>query len=229
MRIVSLSAQKREDKGTRVAKRLRRNGRIPAVLYGAGGKHLLLTVSKHDFSKVLHTKVGEHAMVELHLENSDGEGKILTIIKEVQHDPITDYVIHADFVQIRPDVPIEFVLPIEFLGTPAGVKSGGIFTPLVRELTILCAPQDAPESIPIDVSMLEVGHSIHIKDISISNAKILHQPEMAVATVVLPRVAEEAKPVEPAPVECAEAEAPAEGEEQPRQDKDKEKEKRKKV
>lgn len=228
MQFVSLNARKRDVKGSSSARRIRRTGEIPAVVYGAGGEHLLLVISKQAFSKILHTKAGEHAMVELRIDGGNGEEKLLTIIKEVQHDPITDYVIHVDFEQIRPDVPVEFNLPIEFVGTPAGVKNGGVFTPLLRELTILCTPLDAPDSITVDVSGVEIGHSVHVKDISIPNAKILHSPEMPIATVILPKAVEEAKPREEAAPEGEEKkpEETAAGGEQPAKEKEKEKEKK---
>lgn len=197
MKSFPLEAEIREKRGSREARRMRRQGFIPAVLYGEGIEPLALKVSKKEFSKILHHSAGEHAMVELVVKSNGEEKRYLSVIKEVQHDPVTDLVIHADFEYVHPEKPIHMVLPIEFEGTPIGVKKGGIFTPHLHELEVVCKAADAPEVIRIDVSEIDLGDSLHIKDISIPNVEIRHDPEETVASVVKPRGLE----VEEAPAE----------------------------
>ncbi len=195
MKTIPLSAEVRTEMGSRASRRMRRAGYIPAVLYGPGIEPLPLKVVKQEFSKIMHSRAGEHAMVELIVKTPEGEKKYLSVIKEVQHDPVTDFIIHADFEYVHPEKPVHLVLPIEFVGTPEGVKKGGIFTPHLHELEVVCKVADAPEVIEIDVSGIDLGESLHIKDLSIPNVEIRHDPEETVASVVKPRgleVAEEA-------------------------------------
>ena len=210
MRSVPLAAEIRREKGSRASRRMRREGFIPAVLYGEGIEPMPLKIFKQEFSKIMHSRAGEHSMVELVVKTPEGEKRYLSVIKEVQHDPVTDFIIHADFEYVHPDKPIHLTLPVEFVGTPEGVKVGGIFTPHLHELDVVCRVADAPEVIEIDVSGIGLGESLHIKDLSIPNVKIHHDPEETVASVVKPRG-----------LEVAET---AEEEEQPEEQKEAEKE-----
>jgi len=187
MKGIPLDAQVRERMGSRESRRLRREGFIPAVLYGIEGEHILLKVLKKEFSKIMHTRSGEHSMVELHY-NENGEKRILlSIIKEIQHDPVSDLIIHADFEHIDPDKPVAFVLPIEYLGTPEGVKKGGIFAAHLHELHVLCTANEAPEVIEIDINEIDLNESLHVKDISILDLTISNDPNETLAAVVRPR------------------------------------------
>ncbi len=205
MKGIPLKAYPRSEVGSRASRRLRRQGFVPAILYGPGEEPVPLKIPKNELSHVVHARAGEHAMVELHIERNGGEDVVLTVIKEVQHDPVTDLIIHADFVHIHPGRPIAFKLPVEFVGTPLGVKKGGVFTAHLDELEVMCTPQDAPEVIEIDVSNIDLGESLHVKDVSVPNVKILNDPDEVVATVVRPRgvveAKEEAAPEETAPEE----------------------------
>ncbi|MCD6594136.1 50S ribosomal protein L25 [bacterium] len=213
MKGIPLKAEIREMQGSRESRRLRKQGFIPAILYGAEGKHLLLKIFKKDFSKIMHTRSAEHSMVELQINDGNSESNHLSVIKKIQHDPVSDLIIHADFEYVKLGKPISFIVPIEFIGTPVGVKEGGIFTPHIHELEILCAPKDMPEVIEIDVNEVDLGNSIHIRDISVQNAEIQHDPDETIASIVKPRGLEVAEVTEE--VEISEEEAAQEGEEKP--------------
>ena len=197
MRGIPLKAEIRVRKGSAESRRIRREDYIPAVLYGKDMEPLPIKVPKPEISKIVHSRAGEHSMVELQIE-SDGETqKILSVIKEVQHDPLTDLIIHADFERIQLGKPVVFTVPIEFVGTPVGVKMGGVFAPHLHEIEIKCKPMDAPEVVEVDVSNIELGDSMHIRDISIPNAEIINLPDETIVSVIKPRIAvEEEKPEE---------------------------------
>lgn len=199
MKGIPLKAIRREVGGSAQARRLRKAGYIPAVVYGVGEKPLSISVPKKDFSKIVYSHLGEHAMVILEVEGEGEKKSIPSIIREVQHDPTSDLIIHADFEHVRLDKPIFMVLPLEFIGTPIGVKKGGIFMPHLHEIEVLCAPNDAPDVVEIDIEKLELGSTIHIANISIPNARILHSPDETIASVVKQRgIIEEAPKAETA-------------------------------
>ncbi|RKZ34834.1 50S ribosomal protein L25 [bacterium] len=213
MKSIPLKAEVRERTGSNEVRRLRKEGFIPAVFYGPGDVHILLKIFKKDFSKIIHTRAGEHAMVELHIQNETGEEKYLSVIKEIQHDPVSDLIIHADFEHIQMDKPFLFRLPIEFVGTPVGVTEGGVFAPHLYEIDVICAPKDVPDIVEVDVSEIALGDSIHIKDISIPNGEIKNDPEETIATVVKPRGIEEVVEEAEEELELVEGEEVAEVEE----------------
>ena len=219
-----LTGEVREERGSRAARRLRRAGYVPAVVYGDGKEALPIKVSKHELSHIMHSRAGEHALVELKIK---GEGKrakkYLTIIKDVQHDPVTDTIIHADFEKVSLKKPVSFKLPIEFVGVAVGVKKGGVLTPHLHELEVLAKPADAPEVIRVDVSNIELGESLYVKDIVIENVKIISDPEEVVVTVVKPRGVVEEAPAEVA--EKEEAEEKAEEKEKEKEEKEESSEK----
>ncbi|RKZ28016.1 50S ribosomal protein L25 [bacterium] len=212
MKSIQLKAEIRKLRGSRESRRLRRTGFIPAVLYGSEGEHLLLKIFKKDFSKIIRSRSGEYSMVELLINDGNKETSHLSVIKNIQHDPVSDLVIHADFEYVQLGKPISFIVPIEFVGTPIGVKEGGIFTPHLHELKILCAPKDMPEVVEINVENIDLGESIHIKDISIPNAEIQHDPDETIASIVKPRGLEVSEVKEEEAEEAEEEKAEGEGE-----------------
>src|SRR3989339_1434410 len=156
MKEVILEAQARDISTKHTLKDMRNKGMIPAVFYGRGEKSISLTIDAKKFDEILHAG-GSNVLVNLKM---GGESKT-AIIKEMQRDVISRKPIHVDFRMISMKEKIEVGVPVHILGIAPGVKlSGGVMEHLIREIKVSCLPTDIPQSIDIDVSKLEIGHSI---------------------------------------------------------------------
>jgi len=207
MELQNLKVKSRNDGGKGASRRARRTGEIPAVLYGGenGGAEPLL-IDHRSFIHLLNGVQGEHAIVQLESDDKpDLNGPAL--VKEVQHDPVKGHILHADFLRIRLDVKINTVVPVYLEGRSKGVVEGGLMDHQLREIEVECLALDVPEYVIVDVTAMEVGDSIHVSDINVSErVTILTDPERAIAAVHAPRVAKTAAEEE------AEEEAAAEEE-----------------
>lgn len=186
---IVLNASLREEQGKKV-KALRRQGQIPAVVYGHGLKPQSLKVSALDFGRVFQ-KAGENTLVELSI---DGGKAANVIIADIQQDPITNRFTHADFFQVRMDEKIEAAIPLEFQGEAPAVKElGGIFLRTVEAVEVECLPADLPHSIEVDITILKTfDDHIKLSDLKVpTKVKILGEPEMIIASVERPRTEEE--------------------------------------
>jgi len=239
---LKLNAQVRSDKGTRKSKRLRKQGIVPAVLYGVDMENLALGIDDKELNKVLHGKGGGHALIDLQVGRGSSEGPLdkTVIIKEIQRDHLRDSILHVDFAAISLTEKLVTQVAVVDFGEAVGVTQGGILEHIIRELEVECLPTDIPEKISVDVSGLAIGKSIRVGDIaSPPGVKILDDPSLIVITVSVPKVevekeevaAEEAAAAEGAPAEGEEKKAEGEKEEakgkEKEQSKDKSKEKSK--
>jgi large subunit ribosomal protein L25 len=204
---VSLSAEAREGRGKGVARKLRATGRIPAVVYGRGRESQAVSLDPAALSKLLR---GSHSGVNTLIDLSLGGRESVVLVRDIQKDPVSGRWVHADLYEVDLTRTIEVQVPLHLIGKPAGIELGGILDHPLREVTVECLPRAIPDSIDVDVSALGVGDSIHVRDLTLpEGTRILSDPDLAVASVVLPK-AEEEKVVEAAPAEGAAA-APAEG------------------
>ncbi|RMF61341.1 MAG: 50S ribosomal protein L25 [Calditrichaeota bacterium] len=202
-----IEAKRREQFGSRFARRFRRQGLIPAVFYFRGDDALSLLLDSKQITQFLgHT----HGLIDLQIEGEKSPRKC--VVKDVQYDPLTDQVVHVDFLGITMGEKIEVTVQLKLIGTPVGVKQGGILEHLTRELEIECFPRHLPDHLEVDVSELNVGDSIQVKDLNFENITILNDPNETIALVELPKAAISAE--EEAAAEEAAAEAAAEGEEE---------------
>ena len=222
----SLTARVRGGTGKEVAKKVRQQGMIPAVLYGPKTNPMNLMLDPEELLKAISTEAGENTLIDLSIE---GEKDRVVLLRELQIDPVSRQHLHADLYEVPLDKKITVPVPIHLLGTPVGVKEGGILDQIRREIPVSCLPTEIPEHIDIDVSELKIHGTIHIKDLTFpEGVESEEEDELTVATVLAPRIEEipVAAPVE----EGAEAAAPAEGEkaetEKAKEDKDAEKEKK---
>ncbi len=184
MKQVTLKVSKREKTGKEVAKKLRKAGFIPAILYGKEIEPTPLTIKYSEFEKIYKRYKGEAVIYTLEFENGALSRK-QAILKEIQRHPVTDMIIHVDFQAIEEGKPIEIKVPLEFVGKPVGVTKGGVLEIMLHELTIECLPSDIPDKITVDLSSLDVGDSLHVSDIKVpENIKVVDSPEETVATVV---------------------------------------------
>jgi large subunit ribosomal protein L25 len=206
MATAELRARLREDIGKEAAKRVRRGGDVPGVLYGEGNAPVSLVVSSKEFYHVTHTRAGSNVILDLKIDGSD-RGECKAIVREIQYHPVRRDVLHVDFQEISMTKPVHVSIPVEPSGEAVGVKTkGGILELLHREVEIRCLPTDIPESIRVNVAELDVGDSIQVKDLTVDAGVIIDEPETTVITIVAPTVIEEKRPAE----EEVEGEVPAE-------------------
>lgn len=195
-----INAHLRTETGKSVAKRLRSEGRIPAVMYDNTGKTSLLDIDEADFTK-LFQKITESTLIEVNVE---GGKKIVAFVKDVQYNIISNKLTHVDLYEIETGKIIRTKIRVRLSGSPEGVRSGGVLEAGIPEIEVECLPKDLPERIVVDVSGLQLNHSIHVKDVKVADGvKVLTDPHQTLAT--LKYIKEEVA----APV--AAAEVPAEG------------------
>ncbi|HKX18125.1 MAG TPA: 50S ribosomal protein L25 [bacterium] len=208
MERVSLSAQVREATGKSGAKRARREGQIPAVVYGRGRTPRVVSVGRKDLVSALQT-AGRNALIDLRIAQDGDAQTEVVMIEEIQRDHIRREILHVDLHLISLTEAIEVSVPVVLSGTPEGVTSGGgVLEQVHREIEVKCLPTQIPDRFTVDVSGLRVGGSIHVSDLKVAEGiEILTPPEEVIAAVVAAAAEEEA-----APAAAAEGEAPAEPE-----------------
>lgn len=168
---------------------MRRQGLIPAVVYGEKDPSLSIIVDKKTFLKALHNEMGAHALFSLTMDTKEPQ---LVIVKERQRDMLSGEIIHIDFQRISLNKKIEVDVAIKLLGEAPGVKEGGLVEIPMHTIHISCFPQDIPQHIPVDISSLAIGFSLHIKDIVFPEGlTVLADPESVVVHVAEPPKEEE--------------------------------------
>ncbi|HEY9113795.1 MAG TPA: 50S ribosomal protein L25/general stress protein Ctc [Bacteroidales bacterium] len=181
MKTVSLSGTLRAYVGKKDAKKHRREGNVPCVLYG-GKEQVHFIVNDFEFGKLIFTP-------EVNLVNLDIEGKTtLAILQDVQYHPVTDKVLHADFLVVTDDKPITVALPIKTSGVSPGVLAGGKMHMKMRKLVVKGLVNKVPEIITIDISKMTIGSSIKVKDIQVDGLTFLNVPSAVVVSVKTARV-----------------------------------------
>jgi len=192
---VTLQAEKRDRAGKGVARSLRREGFIPAVLYRAG-QSIPLKMRRKELASFISSTAGEQVMVNLEFPDGD---KRLALVKDFQVDPIRGELLHTDFFEVLLTEKVRVTVAVSTTGEPVGVKrDGGILQHGIREIEIECLPDKIPGHITVDVSSLGLGKSIHVGDLSLGeDIKILTDPEEVIATVTAAVAEEAAAPVAP--------------------------------
>jgi large subunit ribosomal protein L25 len=216
MDFVQIEVTRREKIGSGVAARLRREGRVPVVLYGLKKETLPLVVTDNDLQRFLRTG---NRLVELKL---DGNTRT-AILREVQYDPISDHILHVDFVRVDKDREIEDSVPVIYKGRAKGAGEGGVFQSLRDHVDVRCRPADLPKEIVLEVDHLGLHEGIHARDIKLPAGVALVTPPAALMCVVTmvkvevaPAVPAEGAPAEPELIgrkEAAEEGAEAGGDE----------------
>ena len=192
MPVIPLTGARREGLGKGGARKARAAGRIPAIIYGHGKAGIPVSVGARDFELALRHHKGGNPIVNLALEGSE----YTALIRDVQYDPLSRDILHLDFQHISLTETVEVRVGLRLIGLPVGVKdSGGILEHILRDIEVRCLPTAIPGAIELDVSALNIGDSIHVRDIQVPDVVILTDGDAAVATVVPPTVMEE-KPAE---------------------------------
>lgn len=190
---ITIRAEPRNAKGSTAARRTRRAGHLPGVVYGEGKPALAVQVPAHEFEKMLHRHTGEHLIMDLVV---GGETRKV-LLQELQRNPLTGHLMHVDFHEISMSKKLRIEVPITLVGTPIGVsQQGGILDHLLRQVEIECLPADIPEQIAVDVSGLEVGKHLSVRDIRLDPARytVITAGDIAIAAVSMPKAEEEAAP-----------------------------------
>ena len=196
----TLEATARDTFGKNEARRTRREGKVPAVLYGGDGKEATpIAVEPRALLKILHSDSGQNTLIALKLA---GAGDTRVLVKDFQLDPITHHVLHADFYRVAMDKVLQVTIPVTVHGEPKGVKQqGGILEFIRREIEIECLPGDIPEHVDIDVSELMLHQGIRVRDVATDPKwKPITEGDAMLVHVIMPK-AEEA----PAPEAAAAA------------------------
>jgi large subunit ribosomal protein L25 len=209
---IELNAKIRKTTGNGPARSLRREGMVPAVIYGPGSPPVMLSVNVRDFEHVVQRGNIRRTIFALSIQNGGTVTKP-AVIKELQTHPVTGQFLHVDFYEIDMNRKLRVLIPVLPKGKAKGEEVGGMLQIVEREIAVLCLPQEIPDGLELDVSALGIGDALHVKDIALPGGVELPPGDnYTVVTVVSPKA--EAVPT-PAPVEGEEAEAaeaPAEGE-----------------
>ncbi len=205
MEFIQIEVAPREALGTANANRLRRDGNIPAVLYGMQKRNLALTISGAEVDRFMRT--GSH-LVELRL----GDQVRPAILREMQVDATTDSILHIDFHRVDHDAEVETEIPIVFKGHAAGEREGGMFQALENSVMVRARPRDLPREYVIDINEMHVGDTVTVGTFEAGKGVVLTQtPDTLIAQVTIPKLAVEEEEAE---VEAVEAEAGEEAAEQ---------------
>jgi len=207
---IKLSATSRTEKGKGVAKRLRREGKLPAVVYGHKTAPIALTIDSKQLLKLIVEGKSEHKLFSLSIEGNGTPLEKTVMIKELQIDPLKRNFLHVDFFEVAMDEEITLSLVIKLVGEAPGVEMGGVLQQVRREIEIRCLPSQIPDTVEVDVSTLNIGDSVHLNDIQLpEGVKVLDDADLTIATVLAPTVEKEVAPGE-AEGEVAEEAAAAE-------------------
>jgi large subunit ribosomal protein L25 len=191
MEKVVLEAKKRTkiNKASRSA--LRKEGRVPAIYYSKHHDPLAIDLSERALKPLVFTS--KTHLLSLNLE---GQEELECIIKDVQFDPVTEKIVHVDLLGLKKGEKIQIEVPVQLVGTPAGIKEGGVLQHTLHKIEIECLPVNIPEHVEINVSDLKLGHSIHAGDLKFDNFVVLNSSESIIASVTHPKVEKEATPAE---------------------------------
>ena len=183
----TLRAEGRVSFGTRESRRLRRESRVPAVVYGRGLETRTISVDARELHGVLHTEAGLNALIDLEVEGGD---KVLSVAREIQRDPVRREITHLDFIKVSLDVEIEAEVAIEYFGSPIGVREEGGFVETISATVILQAlPAAIPTVIEMDISGLDIGDTLKASDLpEIEGVTYLVESEQPLVTVLLAAV-----------------------------------------
>ncbi|MCH7932817.1 MAG: 50S ribosomal protein L25 [Gemmatimonadetes bacterium] len=213
-----LRATRRYETGKGVARRLRAAGKVPAVLYGKDQESISLTIDAREALQLFYSISVENTIVNVQID--DDKEELETLVREIQMHPFRPDLIHVDFYSIERGVALEVDIPANYIGTPQGVRDGGVLEVILHELRVKCIPSLIPDTIEIEISGLDIGDSIHASEISTDEGvELLTDPGQTLCLVSAPRVEEEEEEEELVegdegfePEEGAEGEEGADGE-----------------
>lgn len=205
--VMKINAKTREEVGKKIAKKIRKEGEIPAIIYGGGIESIPITMKLDDIKEILKSRKGENTILKITRDK-----KIVdAMLKDLQYDYLSDNIIHADFIRIDMEKLIEVDIPVVIKGESIGVQmEEGIFDFVTRELKIRSLPADIPKEIEVDVSDLHIGHSIKVENIKVGEGIVLFSDPDTVICSVSTKVVEKEEVVEEEVEEAVEEEVAGE-------------------
>jgi large subunit ribosomal protein L25 len=184
----TLAAQRRSAYGKGAAGRTRREGLVPAVVYGLGAENVPVTVPSRELGHMLASAAGANTLFTLKLDGTDQ----LALARQIQRHPVKGTLLHVDFVRVRADQTIQADVPVHLTGDAEGVGRGGVLEQFLYTVSVEAKPADVPNSLEIDISALEIGDAAHVRDLSVpSGVVIMNEADDVLAQISAPRVAEE--------------------------------------
>ena len=209
---IVVEVSERTDRGKGAAGRRRRRGEIPGIVYGLGLPPFSVAAESRRIEQVLHLESGINTIFNLSLAGQDKSRAVM--IRDLQRDPVTDRLVHVDFVRVDLARAVRVQVPVRLIGVPEGVRTeGGILEYVLREVEVECLPTAIPEHLDVDVSALHLNQKVSVADLAAAEGvKILEEPDSILA-VVAPPAKEEVPAVEEAPVAAAEPEVIKKGKE----------------
>ncbi len=191
MQQISLAALVRKETGKGAARQLRKNHQIPAIFYGPSTEPTMLTIEMAEIDRVMRSGSGENMIIDLLVTTDAGTDTRKVILKDLALDPLGTLV-HADFYEISMDKKITVNIPVQLINTPSGVTDGGILQHIRRQLSVTCLPDKLMSSLELDVSGMDIGDSLHIRDINFPEGVSCDDEEhLTVAIVAAPTIVEE--------------------------------------
>jgi large subunit ribosomal protein L25 len=185
----NLQVASRTTTGKGAARSLRRDGKVPGVIYGHGREAEAVTIDKSALHKMLFGISAGTTILDVAV---DGRAPVKALIREIQRDSLRPAeIIHLDLYEVRSDEEITLAVPIRLIGIPDGVRNfGGVLDHVLRELEVEVLPSNIPDHVDLDVTALTIGHSLFVRDVKVENAKVLNDPDTPICTVVAPRTEE---------------------------------------
>jgi len=191
LELIELSAKTRETSGKGAARKLRQKNEIPAIVYGAKKDPVMLSIDTVEFVKIIRLHGSMGLFFNLKIDGDSGKKKSV-MLKDMQMDTFSLNYLHLDLHEIDMDETVTISVSVETIGESIGVKEGGLLQIIRRELDVVCKPTDAPETIQIDITNLDVGDAVHVEDIDMGeNIEIPHEVNFTIITIVAPSVEEE--------------------------------------
>jgi len=182
MEEILINAETRKGKGKSLAKKIRKDGGIPAILYGKDIESLPITISIRDWEK-LRKQLKRNTILTMKLPESAGTMERPVMVKTVQRTVIGNTICHIDFLQVSMKRKIEVEIPIFLTGVAIGLKDNGIVEQHLRTVMAECLPSQIPERIDVDITNLGIGDSVHVREIAMPDVKFLENPDVAIVTI----------------------------------------------
>ncbi|MCX5799147.1 MAG: 50S ribosomal protein L25 [Proteobacteria bacterium] len=192
MEEILVKAERRKGRGKSLARKLRKEGKVPAILYGKDTEPLSITVSLKEWERLSRHR-RRNMILKMELQNNGDVESRPVMVKDIQREFLSDNVLHIDFLQVSMERTVQVEIPIHLVGQAKGVIDSGIIEQHLRTIMVECLPAQIPEKIDVDVSDLGIGDSFHVHQISIPGIKLLEGLDVAIVTIIPP--AAEEKPV----------------------------------